>query len=72
MEAAGDCLLPSNLILYNHMNYIKLDLGVIEMFLTPKEIPVFKELLKNYRKEEAFNMILNGYKPLPYKNLVRI
>lgn len=51
-------------------NYKGLGLSIKMMFLTPNEVPIFLDLMKKYSENEAFNMILNGYKPQPFKTLL--
>ena len=61
--------LRTHLILYVLMNNVKSDLGIKLMFLDPSEVLIFQELRKKYSDDEAFNMILNGYKPQPFSNM---
>ena len=49
---------------------VRTDLEIKLMFLEPNEIPVFHELSKKYGYNEAFNMILNGYKPQAFSNIM--
>ena len=50
--------------------YVNLDSSSMEMFLDDKEIPLFRELSKKYGEHEAFCMILDGYKPNPFSNIL--
>ena len=52
------------------MNNVKSDLGIKLMFLDPSEVLIFQELRKKYSDDEAFNMILNGYKPQAFSNIM--
>ena len=51
-------------------NYTGLGLGVRMMALEPSEVPVFLELMKEYDENVAFQMIIDGYKKLPFSDIL--
>ena len=51
-------------------NYNGLGLGVKMMALEPSEVPVFLELIKEYDENVAFQMIIDGYKKLPFSDIL--
>ena len=51
-------------------NYNGLGLGAKMMALEPSEVPVFLELMKEYDENVAFQMIINGYKKLPFSDIL--